>query len=97
MVKRDVEADLQEIQRSLPPSPVNWEAIEQTLTQSALLKSQGLHFTQLEPSVWKLHDGKGSYTITFNPELFGEKPSLRLMAWGDPLFHRLLDASEAYL
>jgi len=96
MVKRDVEADLQEIQRSLPPSLVSWEAIEQTLTQSVLLKSQGVRFTQLEPSTWKFHDGKGSYTITFNPELFGEKPSLRLMAWGDPLFHRLLDASEVY-
>jgi hypothetical protein len=41
MVKRDVEADLKEIQKPLPPAPMTLDAIEQTLTQSILLKYRG--------------------------------------------------------
>jgi superfamily II DNA/RNA helicase len=90
MVKRYVEADLQEIQRPLPPSPLSWEAIEQTLTQSVLLKSRGIRFTQLEHLIWSLQDSEGSYTVTFDPGIFEENPSIRLMTWGDPLFESLL-------
>jgi hypothetical protein len=93
MVKRDVEADLQEIRRPLPPAAVSLEAIEEALTQSQVLKSEGVVFTQLEPGVWELIYKQQHYSVTFRPEVFGERPSLRLLMWGDPLFESLL--SEA--
>ncbi|MFE4108415.1 helicase-related protein [Almyronema epifaneia] len=90
MVKRDVEADLQEIQQPLSPNPFGWETIEQVLTQSVLLQRQGIRFLSTEPHVWQLHYGDRSYPVTFNPELFAERPSLRFMSWGDPLFEMLV-------
>jgi ERCC4-related helicase len=90
MVQRDVEADLQEIQQPLPPSPVDVGAIEATLTQSQGLRAQGLTFTPLEPGIWQLQWRDQVVSVTFQPEIYDEKPSLRLMAWGDPLFEHLL-------
>lgn len=54
MVKRDVEADLQEIQRSLPPSPVSWEATSMTFTQSQRFHAQGTIVTAAEPGIWQI-------------------------------------------
>jgi superfamily II DNA/RNA helicase len=90
MVKRDVEADLQEIRRPLKPAAVSLEAIEEALTQSQVLKSEGVVFTQSEPGVWELIYKQQHYLVTFRPEVFGERPSLRLLMWGDPLFEALL-------
>ena len=95
MVQRDVEADLQEIQQPLPPSPVDVGAIEATLTQSQGLRAQGITFTPLEPGIWQLQWGNQVVPVTFQPEIYDEKPSLRLMAWGDPLFEALLSRGIA--
>jgi len=90
MVKRDVEADLQEIRRPLPPSAITSELIEETFIQSVLLKAKGVHFTPVEPGIWQFSCGQQAKQVTFKPAIFADKPSLRLMAWGDPLFHQLL-------
>jgi ERCC4-related helicase len=90
MVKRDVEADLQEIQRPLPPSPVSPDTVEATFTQSQRLKAKGVQFVQASPGIWKMSYRQHTYAVTFRPEVFEEQPSLRLMTWGDPLFERLL-------
>lgn len=90
MVRRDVEADLKEIQRPLPPTPVRMETLEQTFTRSQMLKSKGIGFTLLEPGIWNLSYRQRHYRVTFQPSLFEEKPSLRLMTWREPLFASLL-------
>ncbi|WP_035984288.1 SNF2-related protein [Leptolyngbya sp. KIOST-1] len=90
MVKRDVEADLQDIRRPLPPTAINPEAIEEAFTQSVLLQTKGVHFTPVEPGIWQMSYGQWANPVTFQPALFADKPSLRLMTWGDPLFHQLL-------
>lgn len=90
MVKRDVEADLQEIQRPLPPSPVSLAAIEQLFTQSELLQSKGIHLTTTRIGVCNLHYNQQNYAVTFRPKTFEEHSSLRLMVWGDPLFEALV-------
>ncbi|QQE67491.1 helicase (plasmid) [Leptolyngbya sp. BL0902] len=90
MVKRDVEADLKEIQRPLSPTPVSPEIVETTFTQSHLLKANGVFFSQTDPGIWEMCYQQRIYTITFRPEVFEEHPSLRLMSWGDPLFEQLL-------
>lgn len=90
MVKRDVEADLQDIRRPLPPSSISLETVEATLTQSKLLNGKGIQFSQTEPKIWKLLYQQHIYSVTFSPEVFEESPALRLMTWADPLFERLL-------
>ena len=90
MVKRDVEADLQDIRRPLPPTAINPKAIEETFTQSVLLQTKGVHFTPVESGIWQMSYGQWVNPVTFQPAIFADKPSLRLMTWGDPLFHQLL-------
>ncbi|MBD1871883.1 DEAD/DEAH box helicase family protein [Nodosilinea sp. FACHB-131] len=90
MVKRDVEADLQEIQRSLPPTAITPEVVEATFTQSTLLNAKGIHFTQADQGVWQLGYQGQTYRVTFQPKVFEETPSLQLLLWGDPLFEEML-------
>ncbi|MGB3310527.1 MAG: helicase-related protein [Nodosilinea sp.] len=90
MVKRDVEADLQEIRRPLPPTAITPEVVEATFTQSNLLKAKGIHFTQADQGVWQLGYGGQTYRITFHPKVFEETPSLQLLLWGDPLFEEII-------
>lgn len=94
MVKRDVEADLQEIQRPLPPARISLDEIEQLFTQSFILTVKGIRFTKIETGVWNLLYNKKNYAVTFKSEIFEEKTSLRLMTWGDPLFETLLAESQ---
>lgn len=90
MVKRDVEADLQDIRRPLPSTSVSPDMLEKTLTQSQILKTKGFLFTQIEPEIWTLTYGKHTHQITFSPQIFEERPSLRLLLWGDPLFTEIV-------
>jgi ERCC4-related helicase len=90
MVKRDVEADLQEIRRPLPPTAITPEVVEATFTQSNLLKAKGIHFTQADQGVWQLDYQGQTYRVTFQPKVFEETPSLQLLLWGDPLFEEIL-------
>lgn len=95
MVVRDVEADLAEIRKAIPPAPVTPSDIEHLVTHSQLLKSAGALFEEETLKVWILHYRKQTYKVTFYPEIFDESPSLRLMSYGDPLFEELLDVIQA--
>ncbi|MFB2836415.1 helicase-related protein [Floridanema evergladense] len=98
MVAMDVEADIEEIRREIPATPVSLEEIEQLFTTSKLLKIRGAIFTQTagfrelinSDRIWHLKYKNREYHITFYPEVFEEIPSLRLMNFGDPLFEELL-------
>lgn len=90
MVKRDVEADLEEIRRALPPSPVSWQQIEATLTRSPLLQDKGYRFIAIGPHIWQVLDERHIYKVTFDPITFSTQSSLQLMTWGDPLFEELI-------
>lgn len=98
MVTMDVERDLAEIRQPLPKSPITPTEIEQLLTTSAILKAQGVVFdpentndtASSNPQIWRLTIQGQTYPVTFDPEIFEENPSLRLMNLGDPLFESLL-------
>ena len=90
MVKMDVEADLKEICKPLPAAPVTAAEIQSLFTQSHLLKARGAKFSEAETGIWELKHRGTTYQVTFDPTLFEERPSLRLMSWGEPLFENLL-------
>lgn len=90
MVKMDVEADLLEIQKPIPASPINPSQLETLWTQSHILKIKGIQFIPLESKVWQVCEGTRTYQVTFDPKTFDNCPSLRFMAWGEPLFEYLL-------
>lgn len=93
MVKMDVEADLKEIRKPLPPSPITVAEIQELFTRSHLLNARGVEFSEVETGIWDLKYKGTAYQVTFDPALFEEKPSLRLMAWGDTLFEKLLEVT----
>ena len=90
MVRMDVEADLKEIRKPLPAAPVTAAGIQELFVRSHLLKAKGIEFSEVETGIWDLKHKGTTYQVTFNPTLFEEKPSLRLMNWGEPLFDRLV-------
>jgi ERCC4-related helicase len=91
MIQRDVDADIQEVNQPLAPSPVTWQQVEQLLTQSAGVRSQGVSFTDLGHSIWQLErSSQGSERVTFDPAVFDEHPSVRLLTYGEPLFWELI-------
>jgi SNF2 family DNA or RNA helicase len=89
-VAMDVDADLAELRKPIPPSPFDAEAIEQMFTRSLLLQKVGITFEKAEEKTWKLQFQQKSYQVTFYADTFDEHPSLRLMSFGDPLFESLL-------
>ncbi len=54
MVKMDVEADLREIRKPLPASPVTVAEIQELFTRSHLLKAGGVEFSEVEAGIWEL-------------------------------------------
>jgi hypothetical protein len=90
MVAMNVDADLQLIKESIPPSPISGKQVEEIVTNSRLLKSKGIEFEPQEHNIWLLHFEKKSYRITFYLDIFDEYPSLRLMTIGEPLLEQLL-------
>jgi hypothetical protein len=93
MVKMDVAADLKEIQQLLPAAPVMPSDLEARFTRSPLLGSKGIVFSPTEPGVYELKWMNQIYLVTFDPLIFEDRPSLRLMTWGDPLFQALLSTA----
>jgi len=91
MVAMDVQADLKEIRKSLAPSPITSEQIETLFTNSQILLAQNIFFEFKGDRIWELTYENKTYLITFYPEIFDEKPSLRLMSIGEPLFQKLLE------
>ncbi|MEB3882222.1 helicase-related protein [Lyngbya sp. CCY1209] len=91
MVKMDVDADLAELRRPLSPSRLTPEFLEDLFSTSKLLKAGGFEFEDGGDRVWTLLSAEGGDRdrVTFDPEAFEADPSLRLMTWGDPLFHRM--------
>ena len=91
MSAMDVQADLKEIRKPLVSSPVTPEQIEALFTNSQLLLAQNIFFESKGDRIWELTDKDKNYLITFYAEVFDEKPSLRLMSLGEPLFQKLLE------
>ena len=89
-VAMDVDADLAELRKPIPPSPFDADAIEQLFTRSLLLQKSGITFKDAGDKVWTMQLQQKSYQVTFYPDTFDEHPSLRLMTFGDPLFELLL-------
>ena len=89
-IAMDVDADLAELRKPIPPSPFDAEAIEQLFTRSLLLQKFGITFEDAGDKVWTLRLQQNSYQVTFHPNTFDEHPSLRLMTFGDPLFELIL-------
>jgi len=92
MVVMNVEADLAEIRKLLPPTPITSEEIEQLLTTSALVKACGAEFQKGDVQTWELTYQHQTYAITFYPQVFSENSHLRLMGFGDPIFEKILSA-----
>ncbi|PSB09808.1 helicase [Pleurocapsa sp. CCALA 161] len=106
-VAMDVKADLKEIRKPLVPSPITSEQIEALFTNSQILLAQArlAHGEETSPSflaqniffeskgdrIWELTDKDKTYAVTFYPEVFDQKPSLRLINPGEPLFQKLLE------
>lgn len=72
--------------------PITAEQIETFFTQAGTLGERFVPRPE-EPGVWDLQpDGQG---VTFRPSIFDRKPqSLRLLTWGEPLFHALLHSLD---
>ncbi|WP_416242471.1 helicase-related protein [Anabaena cylindrica] len=92
MVTMDLDADLAEIQKPIPPTPFTPESIEHLFTTSTILKSAGVIFEPNGEKTWLLTYKGKEYQITFYPDVFDEMPSLRLMNFGEPLFAEFLQS-----
>ncbi|MGL5033770.1 MAG: helicase-related protein, partial [Microcystaceae cyanobacterium] len=90
MVAMNVEADIAEVRQALSPSPINQDDVERLLTQSIVLKNNGIQFHQQSHQVWQLQIDQRIYEVTFSPQVYDDCPSVRLMTYGDPLFEQLL-------
>jgi hypothetical protein len=90
MITMDVEADIANIRRSRPPSPILWQDLEQWLTQSPSLRQRGISFEQKDDQQWLLRQNTQEYRVTFNPEIFDNHTSSRLLTKGDPLLDQLI-------
>ena len=91
MSAMDVQADLKEIRKPLVSSPITPEQIEAVFTNSQILLAENIFFESKDNRVWELIYKNKAYSVTFHPKVFDEKPSLRLMSFGDPLFQKLLE------
>ena len=96
MMAMNVDADLQLINKSIPPSPLSPEQVEEIITNSRLLKSKGIEFEPQDNNTWLLNFDKKSYRVTFYPDIFDEYPSLKLMTIGEPLFKQLLSLTKTF-
>jgi ERCC4-related helicase len=96
MLEADVRADLAETSRPFAPTTLTNDRIEALFTSSVTLKSKGVEFISQGDRCWQLIFQNKPYLVTFYPEVFEERSSsLRLLAFGDPLFDRLLALTVA--
>ncbi|KYC37320.1 helicase [Scytonema hofmannii PCC 7110] len=95
MVAMDLEADLAEIQKPVPPAPFTPETVEQLFTTSVILRACGAKFENKGDRIWYLTYKGQDYTVTFYPSVFDETPSMRLMTFGDPIFETLLQLGQS--
>ena len=90
MTAMDVQTDLIEIRKPLASSPIALEQIELLFTDSHILRAENVSFESKGDRIWELTYKDKTYFVTFYPDIFNEKSSLRLMNFGDPLFEQLL-------
>ncbi len=95
MVAMNVESDLKEIREPFPHTKITPEMTEKLLTQSQFLKSKGIEFIAQNNKIWLVQSQNKNYQITFDPDIFEQFPSLRLMTYGEPLYHELLELSTS--
>ncbi len=104
MVAINVEADLAEIRKPMDSAPFTAKQIEQLFTNSTLLRSKGVIFEAAcdcasrsagSGRTWQLTIEGKKYTVTFFPEVFETKSSVRFMNFGEPLFKQLLNVSNS--
>ncbi|MBE9215086.1 DEAD/DEAH box helicase family protein [Plectonema cf. radiosum LEGE 06105] len=91
LVVMDMDADKNEIQKPIVPTPFTPQVIENLFNTSITLKNSNVIFTPSQEKTWQLIYKDNTYNITFYPQIFDEKPSLRLMNFGDSLFEELLE------
>jgi superfamily II DNA or RNA helicase len=91
MTAMDVQADLKEIRKPLVSSPITPEQIEGLFTHSQVLLAENIFFESKGDRIWELIYKNHTYSVTFYPEVFDNKPSLRLINPGEPLFQELLE------
>lgn len=94
IVAIDVEADLAEIRQPMPLSPLTSEEIEQLFTQSQILAKKGFEFIEIGNRQWQVRERNQTYHVTFDPDVFDDFPSLKLMSFGEPLFAKMLSIIE---
>lgn len=90
MVAMDVEADIEEICKSIPSAPITLQEIEQLFTTSVLVKACGAEFKKADDQIWNLTYQRQPHAVTFYPQIFEKHSSLRLMGFGDPIFEEIL-------
>jgi SNF2 family DNA or RNA helicase len=90
MVAMNVESDLMEVRKSLAPSPLTSQEIEQLFTNSQILKNRGVELISKAEGIWELNYQQKTYQITFYPDIFEQFPSLRLMSYGEPLWEKII-------
>jgi hypothetical protein len=90
MVAMDIEADLAEIRQPLIHSSISPSDLEMKMPSSVLLKQRGVIWISKSAKVWQLIYANRRYEVTFDPKIFDDNPSLRLLLPGDPLLDDLL-------
>jgi hypothetical protein len=91
MTAMDVQSDLKEIRKPLVSSPITPEQIEELFIHSQVLLAENIFFESKGDRIWELIYKNYTYLVTFYPEVFEDKPSLRLINPGEPLFQKLLE------
>ncbi len=91
MVEMNVKADLKEIRKPIASNPITSGQIEELFTSSQILLAANISFEFKGDRIWALTYINKTYPVTFYADVFNEKPSLRLMNPGEPLFQKLLE------
>lgn len=73
----DMDADLAEIQKPIATTPFTPQAIENLFPTSITLKNCYVIFIPTQEKTWQLTYQGNTHNVTFYPQIFDEKPSLR--------------------
>jgi hypothetical protein len=82
LAERDVRADLAIVNRKLPPSNHDWQTVERSITQA-----HASRFSNNGDRTWTLTWQRQRFTVTFDPQTYGDRPSLQLLNLGNPMIN----------
>jgi superfamily II DNA or RNA helicase len=82
LAERDVRADLAIVNRKLPPSNHDWQTVERSITQA-----HASRFSNNGDRTWTLTWQGQRFTVTFDPQTYGDRPSLQLLNLGNPMIN----------